>query len=174
MISITMYSTELKSCFHALPIKNSILEGSTTLNQYNQYKRRESNPGWRLRDIQRWSALIQKNFRSVSALFITWKSKDSAETALIQRWFSLKQSLTALIFSETALKHQIFRAKNQRWIKAATALIFSETELITAKVFWNSSYHSWFSLRQRWTSLNSVSSNSCPHRIFLQFFSTKT
>ena len=39
-------------------------------------------PGWRLRDIQRWSALIQNTFRSVSALFITWKSLNSADSAL--------------------------------------------------------------------------------------------
>ena len=36
-------------------------------------------PGWRLRDIQRWSAQIQITFRSVSALFITWKSLNSAD-----------------------------------------------------------------------------------------------
>ena len=41
-----------------------------------------SYPGWRLRDIQRWSALIQNTFRSVSALFITWKSLNSADSAL--------------------------------------------------------------------------------------------
>ena len=39
-------------------------------------------PGWRLREIQRWSALIQNTFRSVSALFITWKSLNSADSAL--------------------------------------------------------------------------------------------
>ena len=39
-------------------------------------------PGWRLRDIQRWSALIQNTFRSVSALLITWKSLNSADSAL--------------------------------------------------------------------------------------------
>ena len=39
-------------------------------------------PGWRRRDIQRWSTLNQNNFRSVSALFITWKSLNSADSAL--------------------------------------------------------------------------------------------
>ena len=43
---------------------------------------RYNSPGWRLRDIQCWSALIQNNFRSVSALFITWKSLNSADSAL--------------------------------------------------------------------------------------------
>ena len=75
------------------------------------------NPSWRLRDIQRWSALIQNTFRSVSALFITW----NLWTALNQLW--------------TALKTKIFRAKNQRWSSAASALIFSETELISADVY---------------------------------------
>ena len=81
---------------------------------------------------------------------------------------------TVLIFSETALKLEIFREKesalNQScfsadflwnradflWNSAETpnfqskkissesALIFSETELITPEAFCNSSYHSWF------------------------------
>ena len=37
---------------------------------------------WRPRDIQRWSALFQNNFRSVSALLITWKSFQNYESAL--------------------------------------------------------------------------------------------
>ena len=71
------------------------------------------------------------------------------------------------------MNYQIFKAKNQLWIRAVSALIFSETELITAEVLWNGSNQSWFSLRQRWTSLNSVSSNSRPHRILFYNFSRK-
>ena len=40
------------------------------------------DPGWRLGDIQRWRAPIQNTFKSVSALFITWKSLSSADSAL--------------------------------------------------------------------------------------------
>ena len=109
-------------------------------------------PGWRLRDIQRWSALIQNTFRSVSVLFITWKSlnsadsalnsaengnfqskKISAESELFQRWFSLKQSWTALIFSDTALKNQKSRARK----------ISSESVL----------FQRWFSLKESWYPL---------------------
>ena len=43
-------------------------------------------PGWDFRDIQRWSALIQNNFRSVSPLFINWKSLNSAENENFQSW----------------------------------------------------------------------------------------
>ena len=42
-------------------------------------------PDWCLRDIQRWSALIQNTFRSVPALFNTWKSLNSAENECFQR-----------------------------------------------------------------------------------------
>ena len=106
-------------------------------------------PGWRLRDIQRWSALIQNTFRSVSALFITWKSLNSADSALNsaenanfqswksalkQRWFSLKQSWFRAEQRWFSLKQlwnwKFSEQKNQRWIRAVSALIFSETELI--------------------------------------------
>ena len=40
-------------------------------------------PGCHLRDIQRWSALFQNNFRSISALFNSWKYFNSADSALI-------------------------------------------------------------------------------------------
>ena len=62
-----------------------------------------------------------------------WKRKFSEQKN--QRWI---RAVSALIFSETALKHQIFRAKNQRWIRAVLALIFSETELNSADFLWNS------------------------------------
>ena len=48
----------------------------------SSFFRRNFGPGWRLREIQRWSALIQNTFRSVSALLITWKSLNSADSAL--------------------------------------------------------------------------------------------
>ena len=49
-----------------------------------------------------------------------------------QLWFSLKQRW----------KTKNSEQKNQLWISAVSALIFSESELITTKAFWNSSYHS--------------------------------
>ena len=61
-------------------------------------------PGWRFRDIQRWSALIQNNFSSVSALFIIWKSLNSADNENFQSYKSaLNSGVSALISSETAL-----------------------------------------------------------------------
>ena len=56
--------------------------------------------GWRLRDIHRWSALIQNNFRSVSALFITWKSLNSADFlwhSAEHRWFLTDSELQFLV-----------------------------------------------------------------------------
>ena len=41
-----------------------------------------NTPGWRLRNIQRWSALIQNTFRSVSALFRDFHVMNSADSAL--------------------------------------------------------------------------------------------
>ena len=85
---------------------------------------------------QRWAALVQELFGSVSAMFITWDW-----TVLIQLW--------------AALKIQNFRARNQRRFSLKqnwTALIFSETELITAEARLNSFNEFWFYLRQRWTS----------------------
>ena len=67
-------------------------------------------PRWRLRDIHRWSALIQNKFRSVSALLINWKSPNSAE-------------------------NENFRSQESALIQGWTALISSETELISADVF---------------------------------------
>ena len=103
-----------------------------------------------------------------------WKRKFSEQKN--QRWIRAVSALffseTELIFSETALKHQIFRAKksalnqscfsadflwhsaekpkiqskkNQLWISAVSALIFLERELIPIEAFLNSSHHSWFS-----------------------------
>ena len=39
-------------------------------------------PSWRLRDIQRWSALIKKCCSYDSALFVTWRSLNSCDSAL--------------------------------------------------------------------------------------------
>ena len=146
---------------------------------------------------QRHSALISSDseyfqvcFSAVHYLKISeqrWKRKFSelkisaetalifSETELIQSWTALIFSETELIFSEKALKHQIFRAKNQRWIRAVsalfflkqswTALIFSETELIFSEkalkhqIFraknqrWIRAVSALFSLKQSWTSL---------------------
>ena len=81
-----------------------------------------SYPGWRLRDIQRRSALIRKCVSCDSALFITWKylmSLNQLWTALIaknfragnqrwatqfQRWCSLKQHWTELLFDGLIMK----------------------------------------------------------------------
>ena len=62
------------------------------MNHMLDHRFSANNPGWRLRDIQRWSALIQSNFWSNSALFITWKSLKSANLALNQRWKRKLQS----------------------------------------------------------------------------------
>ena len=71
---------------------------------------------WRLEDIQRWSARIQKWFSSDSSLFNTWKLLEIAKisralnqpwAALFQHWlpleqlyFHLKQPWRALIFDD--------------------------------------------------------------------------
>ena len=90
-----------------------------------------------------WNSAETGNFQS---------KKISAESELFQRWSSLKQSWFSLkqrwntkfseqkISAESELFQSWFSLK-QSW----TALIFSETELITVEAFWNSSYHSWFS-----------------------------
>ena len=65
-------------------------------------------PGWRLRDKQHWSTLIQKRFGSDSALFITWKFMKSAVSALIFSEIALIQSWTELISSKTALNNTHF------------------------------------------------------------------
>ena len=92
-----------------------------------------------------WTALIQLWNRADSELNsadFLWNSSEtgnfqskkiSAETELFQRWFSLKQSWTALIFSDTALKNQKSRARK----------ISSESVL----------FQRWFSLKESWYPL---------------------
>ena len=88
---------------------------------------------------QRWFSSEQSWKRKFSQLKISAETAlFSSETELIQSWTALIFSETELIFSETALKHQIFRAKKQRWIRAVSALIFSETELNSADFLWHS------------------------------------
>ena len=71
-----------------------------------------------------WNSAETPNFQS---------KKISAESELFQRWFSLKQSRTALIFSDTALKNQKSRARK----------ISSESVL----------FQRWFSLKESWYPL---------------------
>ena len=80
--------------------------------------------GWRLRDIQRWSALIQNTFRSVSALFITWNSLNSADSALNSAENGNFQS------SKSALKQRCF-SSDFLWNSACS-------ELNSADFHWNS------------------------------------
>ena len=71
----------------------------------------ESNPGWRFRNIQRWSVFIQRSFWSVSALFITCNSQNNTFSVLNssvnnaeQRWF-LKEPTTEIFSSASFFKH---------------------------------------------------------------------
>ena len=67
-------------------------------------------------DVSETFSADQLWFRILSGLFQRCSLPENLWTALIQLW--------------TALKTEICRAKNQRWIRAVSALIFSETELI--------------------------------------------
>ena len=116
--------------------------------------------------IQLWTALKTEIFRAKNQLWNSWFRAE-------QRWFSLKQ-LWNWKFSEQ---------KNQRWIRAVSALIFSETELIfsetalkhqifrakksalnqscfSADFLWNRAEQRWFSLTQRWKTKNPEQGNS--------------
>ena len=126
---------------------------------------------------QRHSALISSDpeyfqvcFSAVHYLKISEQSWFRAE----QRWFSLKQLWNGKFSAQN----------NQRWIRAVSALIFSETELIfsetelifsetalkhqifrakksalnqscfSADFLWNRAEQRWFSLTQRWKTKN--------------------
>ena len=67
-------------------------------------------------DVSETFSADQLWFRIFSGLFQRCSLPENLWTALIQLW--------------TALKTEIFRAKNQRWNSAVSALIFSETALI--------------------------------------------
>ena len=78
-------------------------------------------------DVSETFSPDQPWFRILSGLFQRCSLPENLWSALIQLW--------------TALKTEIFRAKNQCWNSAVSALIFSETELISADVyhvFWTS------------------------------------
>ena len=82
-----------------------------------------------------------------------------------QRWFS----------SEQRWKRKFSEQKNQRWIRAVSALIFSETALkhqifrtkksalnqsrFSADFLWNRAEQRWFFLKQRWKPKNSEQKN---------------
>ena len=83
-------------------------------------------------DVSETFSADQLWFRILSGLFQRCSLPENLWTALIQLW--------------TALKTEIFRAKNQRWNSAVSALIFSETALI----------QSWIALISSVTALNSV------------------
>ena len=114
-------------------------------------------------DVSETFSADQLWFRILSGLFQRCSLPENLWTALIQLW--------------TALKTEIFRAKNQRWIRAVSALIFSETEMIfsetalkhqsfrakksalnqscfSADFLWNRAEQRWFSLTQRWKTKN--------------------
>ena len=131
-----------------------------------------NSPGWRLRDIQRWSALIQNTFRSVSALFITWKSLKSADSALNsaenENFLVEKSTLNSadllLILSETALSFSVLNSADSEKIKtdqlwnswsALRFFMFSESALKNVKF-----------LKKRCSSLtisgNSTRVKKCP------------
>ena len=96
-------------------------------------------PGSRLRDIQRWSALIQNTFRSVSALFIIWKSLNSADSALNSAENGNFQS------SKSALKQRCFSA-DFLWNSA-------DSELNSADFLWNSAEQRRFLNNSEWQIL---------------------
>ena len=83
----------------------------------NSLKKHWGNSSWRLKDIQRWSPLIQNKFSSVSALFITWKSQNSANflwNSAEQRWFwanSEWQFLVHFSVFQIFLNYFIFEAR---------------------------------------------------------------
>ena len=83
-------------------------------------------------DVSETFSADQLWFRILSGLFQRCSLPENLWTALIQRW--------------TALKTEIFRATNQRWNSAVSALIFSETALI----------QSWTALISSETALNSA------------------
>ena len=96
---------------------------------------------------QRWNSAVQLWNRADSELNsadFLWNSSEtgnfqskkiSAESELFQRWFSLKQSWFSL---KQRWNTKFSEQKNQRWIRAVSALIFSETELNSADFLWHS------------------------------------
>ena len=93
-----------------------------------------STTGWCLRDIQCWSALIQKNFTSVqwyslpenlwTELIQIWtvlkkkffRTKNQPWTALFWRWFRLKQSSTALVVQKNPIFYRYYYL-SQNYVK---------------------------------------------------------
>ena len=110
---------------------------------------------WNRADLL-WNSAETPNFQ---------RKKISTESELFQRWFSLKQSWTALIFSETALKLEIFRAKKSALNQSCFSADFLWNR---ADLLWNSAetpnfqrkkisaeselFQRWFSLKQSWTA----------------------
>ena len=136
---------------------------------------------------QRWFSSEQRWKRKFSEL------KISAESELFQRWFSLKQSWFSL---KQRWNTKFSEQKNQRWIRAVSALIFSETELIfsetalkhqifrakksalnqscfSADILWNRAEQRWFSLTQRWKTKNPEQGKSAESVLFQRWFSLK-
>ena len=120
---------------------------------------------WRIPGLtsQRHSALINSDSEHFQVCFSAVHYLKISE----QRWFS----------SEQRWKRKFSELKNQRWIRAVSALIFSETELIfsetalkhqifrakksalnqscfSADFLWNRAEQRWFSLTQRWKTKN--------------------
>ena len=86
-----------------------------------------------------WNSAETPNFQS---------KKISAESELFQRWFSLKQSWFSL---KQRWNTKFSEQKNQRWIRAVSALIFSDTALKNQKSRARKiSYESEASIRPIW------------------------
>ena len=81
-------------------------------------------------DVSETFSADQLWFRILSGLFQRCSIPENLWTALIQLW--------------TALKTEIFRAENQRWNSAVSALIFSETALNSADSWIIQNDNCWF------------------------------
>ena len=122
-------------------------------------------------DVSETFSADQLWFRILSGLFQRCSLPENLWTALIQLWTALKTeffrakiqrwnravsalifSEAELIFSETALKHQIFRAKlsalNHQIFRAKLSAL--NQCCFSADFLWNRAEQRWFSLTQRW------------------------
>ena len=125
---------------------------------------------------------MSERLSSFYALFVKSSRVDVSETfSADQLWFrilsglfqrcSLPENLwTTLIQLWTALKTEIFRAKNQRWNSAVQLWNRADSELNSVDFLWNSSetgnfqskkisaeselFQRWFSLKQSWKTKN--------------------
>ena len=104
---------------------------------------------------QRWFSSEQRWKRKFSEL------KISAESELFQRWFSLKQSWFSL---KQRWNTKFSEQKNQRWIRAVSALIFSEIELNSADFLWHSAEKAIIQSKENQLWISAVSALIFPER----------